>query len=87
MGAGFQKEKAAMKCVICKKGKTKLGKTTVTLDRDGSTLVFKDVPASVCTNCGEAYVDGAIAARLLDSAERAVRSGIQVDEIRQYSAA
>jgi YgiT-type zinc finger domain-containing protein len=75
-----------MKCVICKKGNTKLGKTTVTLDRDGSTLVFKDVPASVCTNCGEAYVDGEITARLLDSAEKAVRSGIQV-EIRQYSAA
>jgi YgiT-type zinc finger domain-containing protein len=75
-----------MKCVICKKGETKLDKTTVTLDRDGSTLVFRGVPAEVCTSCGEAYVDGVITARLLDSAERAVRSGIQV-EIRQYSAA
>ncbi len=75
-----------MKCVVCKKGETKLDKTTVTLDRDGSTLVFRGVPAEVCTSCGEAYVDGAITARLLDSAERAVRSGIQV-EIRQYSAA
>lgn len=75
-----------MKCVVCKKGETKLDKTTVTLDRDGSTLVFRGVPAEVCTSCGEAYVDGAITARLLDSAERAVRSGIQV-AIRQYSAA
>ena len=75
-----------MKCVVCKKGETKLDKTTVTLDRDGSTVVFRGVPANVCTNCGEAYVDGAITARLLDSAETAVRSGIQV-EIRHYSAA
>ena len=75
-----------MKCVVCKKGETKPDKTTVTLDRDGSTVVFRGVPANVCTNCGEAYVDGAITARLLDSAETAVRSGIQV-EIRQYSAA
>ena len=75
-----------MKCVVCKKGETKLDKTTVTLDGDGSTVVFRGVPANVCTNCGEAYVDGAITARLLDFAETAVRSGIQV-EIRHYSAA
>jgi hypothetical protein len=32
-----------MKCVICKKGRTKLGTATVTLDKDGATLVFKSV--------------------------------------------
>ena len=46
-----------MKCVICKKGETRVGKATVTLDKDGTTLVFKGVPARVCTNCGEEYVD------------------------------
>ena len=72
-----------MKCVVCKKGETKIGKTTVTLERDGATLVFKGVPARVCNNCGEEYVDGEITASLLKSAEEAARSGIQV-EIRQY---
>ena len=47
-----------MKCVVCKKGETKAGTTTMTLERDGATLVFKSVPARVCANCGEAYVDG-----------------------------
>lgn len=75
-----------MKCVICKKGETKDGTTTVTLDKDGATLVFKGVPARVCGNCGEGYVDGQITARLLETAADAARSGIQV-EIRQYSAA
>ena len=75
-----------MKCVVCKKGETKIGKATVTLDKDGTTLVFKGVPAGVCTNCGEEYVDGKVVARLLKSATQAARSGIQV-EIRQYSAA
>ena len=75
-----------MKCVVCKKGETKPGKTTLTLERDGTTLVFKSVPARVCAICGEAYVDGDITARLLKSAEEAARSGIQV-EIRQYNAA
>ena len=74
-----------MKCVVCKKGQTKVGKATVTLDKAGATLVFKGVPARVCTNCGEEYVDGKIVARLLKSAAAAARSGIQV-EIRQFSA-
>lgn len=86
MGIGFQKEKDYMKCVVCKKGKTKVGKATVTLDKGGATLVFKGVPARVCTNCGEEYVDGKIATSLLKSAAKAARSGIQV-EIRQFSAA
>ena len=75
-----------MKCVVCKKGETKPGRTTVTLEKDGTTLVFKSVPARVCAICGEAYVDEEITQRLLKSAEDAARSGIQV-EIRQYNAA
>jgi YgiT-type zinc finger domain-containing protein len=86
VGDRFQKEKSVMKCVVCKKGETKAGTTTLTLERDGATLVFKEVPARVCGNCGEAYVDEEITARLLQTAEEAARSGIQV-EIRQYNAA
>ena len=54
-----------MKCVICKKGETQPGKVTVTLDRDGATVVFRGVPARICSNCGEEYVDGDITASLL----------------------
>ena len=75
-----------MKCVIRKKGETKPGNTTITLERDGTILVFKSVPARVCGICGEAYVDEEITEPLLKSAEDAARSGIQV-EIRQYTAA
>jgi len=84
MGGRFQKEKEIMKCVVCKKGETKVGTATVTLERDETTLVFKGVPADVCRNCGEEYVDGKITAQLLKSAEEAARSGIQV-EIRRYA--
>jgi YgiT-type zinc finger domain-containing protein len=73
-----------MKCVVCKNGETRPGKTTVTLEKDGATLVFKGVPADVCANCGEEYVDSEITAALLKSAEAAARSGVQV-EIRQYT--
>ena len=75
-----------MKCVICKQGETKPGKATVTLERDDMTLVFKSVPANICANCGEEYVDESITKELLRAAEEAVKAGVQVD-IREYIAA
>ena len=45
-----------MKCVVCKMADTQVGVATVTLERDGLTLVVKGVPAQVCSNCGEQYV-------------------------------
>jgi len=73
-----------MKCVICKAGETRPGKTTVTLERGGTTLVVKGVPASICANCGEEYVDEEATARILRSAEEAVRARVQVD-VREYA--
>jgi YgiT-type zinc finger domain-containing protein len=75
-----------MQCVICKNGETRPGKTTITLERGGMTLVIKDIPAQVCDNCGEAYLSEHITAQLLDLAESASQAGVQV-EVRQYSAA
>ena len=72
-----------MKCVICKEGETGPGKTSLTLERGNTTLVFKNVPARVCMNCGEAYLDDALAAGLLRAAEQAARSGVLVD-VREY---
>ena len=75
-----------MKCVVCKHGVTQPGTTTVTLERGELTLIIKGVPAQVCVNCGEEYVDEVIASQLLNIAEEAVQAGAQV-EIRQYKAA
>lgn len=75
-----------MKCTICKVGETRPGKATVTLERDGSTLVIKNVPADICANCGEEYVDARTSDLLLRTAEEAVRSGVTVS-IRDYAAA
>jgi YgiT-type zinc finger domain-containing protein len=75
-----------MKCMICKHGETRLGTATVTLEREGATIVVKDVPAEVCANCGEEYVSEETTARLLKSAEEAVRAGVKVD-VREYVAA
>jgi YgiT-type zinc finger domain-containing protein len=74
-----------MKCIICKQGETQPGLTTVTLERNGLTLVVKNVPARVCANCGEEYVDEGVTAQLLSTAEDAARAGVLVD-IRAYAA-
>ena len=75
-----------MKCVVCKQAETGPGATTVTLVRGDSTFVVRDVPAQVCPNCGEDYVDSEVAAALLRSAEDLSRAGTQVD-IRRYATA
>ncbi|MEQ8671917.1 MAG: type II toxin-antitoxin system MqsA family antitoxin [Aggregatilineales bacterium] len=75
-----------MKCVICKQGETQFGQVTVTLERGATTLVFKHVPAQVCENCGEAYVDEATTEQLLTIAEAAVNAGVQI-EVREFTAA
>ena len=75
-----------MKCVICKHGETREGKISVTLERNGMTLVFKDVPARICSNCGEEYLEKETTTNLLKTAEESASSGIMVD-IRRYRAA
>jgi YgiT-type zinc finger domain-containing protein len=75
-----------MKCVVCKQAETRPGFATVTLERDGLTVVFKCVPAQVCPNCGEEYVDSAVADQLLKDAEQTARNGTQV-EVRQFAVA
>ncbi len=75
-----------MKCVICKVGETAPGKATITLERKVATIVVKAVPALICGNCGEEYVDDAVTARLLNLAEDAAKAGVQVD-VREFVAA
>ncbi len=72
-----------MKCLICKQAETHPGETTVTLERGGLTLVIKHVPAKVCSNCGEAYVDESVTISLLQMAEKIAQAGAQVD-VRRY---
>ena len=37
-----------MQCTICKTGQTHPGTTTVTLQRDNTVVVIRDVPAEIC---------------------------------------
>ena len=44
-----------MKCVFCPTGETHCKPSSVTLERDGTTVVIQNVPGEVCDTCGEAY--------------------------------
>jgi YgiT-type zinc finger domain-containing protein len=72
--------------MICKHGKTKQGTTTVTLEKGSSTIVFKEVPAQICDNCGEKYIDESTTKELLSKARNIVKNGVEID-IRKYDIA
>ena len=75
-----------MRCPICRQGETRPGTATLVLERDALTMVFRHVPAEICENCGEEYVDETAATSVLERAEAAAREGVTV-EIREFAVA
>jgi YgiT-type zinc finger domain-containing protein len=74
-----------MKCVICKNGDTSSGRVNVVLQRNECTIIFKDVPADVCENCGEYYLNEDVTNEILIRSETAIKNGAEV-EILRYAA-
>ncbi len=75
-----------MKCSICRHGETHPGTATVPLERGGMTIVFREVPALECENCGETFHDEAVTAALLKQAEQAAAAGVEID-VRRFAVA
>lgn len=74
-----------MICTICKIGKMNSGRVTVTLHRGQSVIVIKNVPASVCENCGEYSLSEEVTKEVMKRAEIAVANNAEV-EVLQYAA-
>ena len=79
---GGQQNEEAMKCVICKHGNTEPGYATVTLERGGTVLVIRDVPAQICSECGEYYLDTATSTHVMALGEEAVQRHAEVEVLR-----
>jgi YgiT-type zinc finger domain-containing protein len=75
-----------MNCPICKHGTLRAGFASATLERGGAVLVFKDVPADICDNCGEVFHSEDVARALLSQAETALKQGVELD-IRRFAQA
>ena len=58
-----------LKCPSCG-NKIKLGETSLTLKRGKFSAEFKNIPAQICSKCGEVYIPGSIAEPLSDLAEK-----------------
>jgi len=58
-----------MICLICRQADIADGLTSIHFERGELKMEVKAVPAQVCPNCGEAYVEAEIAAQLLMRAE------------------
>ncbi|MFZ0945629.1 MAG: type II toxin-antitoxin system MqsA family antitoxin [Syntrophobacteraceae bacterium] len=68
-----------MKCAICQSGVTVEGYTTIVLEKDHTTLVFKKVPAEICENCGEEYISEEVNKALLLRAREELKRGVVLE--------
>ncbi len=75
-----------MTCLVCKHGTLTPGRTTVTVERDGTTIVIQGVPANVCDTCGEDYLEARVATGLEEVLSKATEAGVRF-ELRAYAAA
>lgn len=71
-----------MNCIICEIGSLESALITVTPERDGVIVLVKEVPATVCSNCGERYFDSSITNQLLALANRAFEQGTELEIVR-----
>ena len=73
-------------CPSCHKAAVERGTTTATFETEGTTVVIRNVPADVCTACGEGSYDAITTDRLLALAAAAAGwSGAPV-QICDYTA-
>ena len=68
-----------MKCAICRNGETEKGFSTIVLEKNDTTLVFKCVPSEICANCGEEYISANINRKLLELAREESKKGVTLE--------
>ena len=52
-------------CTFCENGVVERGTTTATFETEGTVVVIRNVPAVVCTTCGQGDYDAVTTERLL----------------------
>ncbi|HEX9733101.1 MAG TPA: type II toxin-antitoxin system MqsA family antitoxin [Thermoanaerobaculia bacterium] len=67
------------KCAVCANGNTEEGFVTVTLERGSTLLIFRNVPARICSNCGEEFISADVNRALLQRAEEEYRRNVQLE--------
>jgi YgiT-type zinc finger domain-containing protein len=68
------------KCPLCG-GKVEPGKTTFTVDMKTGVVVVRNVPAFICTQCGEEWIDNPTSAQLESIAARAKQANTELEMV------
>lgn len=72
-----------MNCLICNQAEIAPGFAALKLERGEFRLTITRVPARICPNCGEAYVDEETATQTLRLAEKIFAEGAR-EETEEY---
>ena len=65
-----------MKCLVCKHDQFKQGTTVLPIERGNAILLITDIPARVCENCGETYLEEETAQAVQDLANETLSGEI-----------
>ena len=68
-----------MNCPICKHGNLVDGTTTLIFEKNDCTVIMKMVPADVCNNCGEKFVDEPISKKVYSIVTTEFQKGIELE--------
>ena len=71
-----------MECVICRTGKMYEGKVTVTLEKNGSIILIKEVPAHICDVCEHYYLDEKTAGEVLNIGAEGLLKGAELEVMK-----
>lgn len=66
-----------MRCLVCKHDRFKQGTTVLPIERGNAILLITDIPARVCENCGETYLDEDIAEGVQDLANETLSGEVR----------
>src|SRR5260370_41825778 len=71
-----------MKCLVCKNTQMKQGTTMLPIERGRALLLITDIPARICSNCGEPYIDEAVAQEVEDLANQELSGSVSYQNAR-----
>jgi YgiT-type zinc finger domain-containing protein len=73
-----------MKCGICK-AETEQKLVTYTEDVNNSVIVIRNVPATVCTECGNIWYTGTVVARLEEIVDHIIKAKVADVAVVNYA--
>ena len=71
-----------MTCVVCKNRKMTRGKTVLPIERGKAVLLVTDIPARICANCGEPYIDEKTAKQVETLANEELNGHVSLKKLR-----